>query len=155
VSISGHEQTVGSGRDIAANIAPKVCALWSSPLTRCIETSANIMASVSVACDQVYLNDNLLERMGRGHVCNHRASRGDIVSRWPLFKADALPDNGPVWTGAEPATSVRCRMQMLVRHLQQEYAAEDSPVIVVSHHDALLALTGKSLKNGEYVVFDG
>ena len=113
------------------------------------------MSFVSVPPDRVYLSDNLLERMGRGHVCNHRASRDDIVSRWPLFKADALPDSGPVWTGTEPATSVRCRMQMLLRHLQQEYAGEELPVIVVSHHDALLALTGKSLKNGEYVGFDG
>jgi broad specificity phosphatase PhoE len=127
----------------------------SSPLTRCIQTSINIMAAVSVAPDHVYVNDNLLERMGRGHVCNHRATRADIVSKWPLFNCDALPDDGPVWTGAESCASVRCRMRMLLRHLQHEYAGEELPVIVVSHHDSLFELLGSSLKNGEYAVIRG
>jgi broad specificity phosphatase PhoE len=124
----------------------------SSPLTRCIQTSVNIMKSVSVPAEHVYVNDNLLERMGRGHVCNHRATRADIVSKWPSFNCNALPDVGPVWTAAEPCASVRCRMRMLIRHLQLEYAGEELPVIVVSHHDSLFELLGSSLKNGEYAV---
>ena len=152
---SGDEQTVNAGKEIAAIFSSKACALWSSPLTRCMQTSVNIMASVSVPPERVFLHDNLLERMGRGHVCNLRDTRDDIVSKWSLFNADALPDYGPVWAGAEPRASVRDRMQMLVLHLRQVYATEELPVIVVSHHDALLDLVGVSLKNGEYALIDG
>jgi hypothetical protein len=110
------------------------------------------MSFVRVPPDRVYLSDNLLERMGRGHVCNHRATRDDIISTWPLFNCDALPDSGPVWDGAEPCESVRCRMRMVIRYLQQEYAGSELPVIVVSHHDSLFELVGRSLSNGEYAV---
>ena len=113
------------------------------------------MASVSVPPDHVHVHDNLLERMGRGHVCNHRATRDDIVAKWPLFNADALPDNGPIWAGAEPLASVQSRMQMVVLQLQHLYAKEVLPVIVVSHHDALFELIGRSLKNGEHAIIDG
>jgi hypothetical protein len=45
-------------------------------------------------------------------------------------------------------------MQMLVQYLQLKYAGELLPVIVVSHHDALFELTGKSLKNAQHFVID-
>jgi hypothetical protein len=115
----------------------------------------NVMTSVTVPPDQVHLHDNLLERMGRGHVCNHRATRDDIVSKWPLFNADALPDQGPTWAGAEPCASVQSRMHMMVLYLRHMYAKEELPIIVVSHHDALFELTGMPLKNGQHFVIDG
>ncbi len=112
------------------------------------------MASISVPPEHVFVHDNLLERMGRGHVCNLRDSRDDIVSKWPQFNSDALPDHGPVWAGSEPQSSVRDRMRMLVVYLRHVYAKEELPVIVVSHHDALLDLVGISLKNGEHALID-
>jgi len=42
---------------------------------------------------------------------------------------------------------------MVVLHLQHLYAKEVLPVIVVSHHDALFELIGRSLKNGEHATF--
>ncbi len=113
------------------------------------------MASVSVPPEHVFVHDNLLERMGRGHVCNIRDSRDDLASKWPQFNADALPDHGPTWAASEPPASVRDRMHMLILHLRHVYAMEELPVIVVSHHDALLELIGTSLKNGELSVIDG
>jgi broad specificity phosphatase PhoE len=151
---AGEEQALAAGRDIAANITKQACALWSSPLTRCIQTAANVMASVSVPPGHVSVHDNLLEMMSRGHVCNERATRDEIASAWPQFNSAALPDSGPVWSSAEPPSSVKTRMQMMVQYLQHKYASARLPVIVVSHHDALFELTGKSLSNGQHYVID-
>lgn len=112
------------------------------------------MASVSVPPGHVSVHDNLLEMLGRGHVCNQRATRDEIASAWPQFDTAALPDSGPVWSGAEPPSSVKTRMHMVVQYLQHKYAGARLPVIVVSHHDALFELTGKSLSNGQHCVID-
>jgi broad specificity phosphatase PhoE len=112
------------------------------------------MASLSVPPEHVVVHDNLLERMGRGHICNLRASREAIASQYPLFNTEALADDAPVWARAEPAACVASRMRMVVLYLQHIYAGEESPVVVVSHHDALLELTGRSLRNGEHALIE-
>jgi broad specificity phosphatase PhoE len=149
----GIQQATDAGLKIA-KVTTKAAALWCSPLQRCMQTAENVMKSVEVPLDQMYLHDSLLERLGRGHVCNIRASTGEIRRDWPDFNANMLPDVGPEWKGIEGRQSVKLRMTMLMEHLKQVYAGAEDPVIIVSHHDALFELIGYSFKNAEFLVSD-
>lgn len=150
----GIQQAADAGKKIASTITTKAAALWCSPLQRCLQTADNVMKSVNVPLDQMYLHDSLLERLGRGHVCNIRAPTGEIRRDWPDFNANMLPDVGPEWKGIEGRQSVKLRMTMLVEHLKRVYAGATDPVIIVSHHDALFDLIGYSFKNAEFLVTD-
>ena len=150
----GVKQATEAGMKIASTLATDAAALWCSPLQRCMMTAEHVMKSVNVPLEQMYLHDSLLERLGRGHVCNMRASTSEIRRDWPDFNANMLPDVGPEWRGIEGRQSVKLRMTMLMEHLKRVYAGEKDPVIIISHHDALLDLVGYSFKNAEYMITD-
>jgi broad specificity phosphatase PhoE len=154
LTAKGVQQAADAGKKIASTVTTKAAALWCSPLQRCLQTADNVMKSVEVPLDQMYLHDSLLERLGRGHVCNMRAPTSEIRRDWPDFNANMLPDVGPEWKGIEGRQSVKLRMTMLMEHLKRVYAGSTDPVIIVSHHDALLDLIGYSFKNAEFVVTD-
>jgi len=154
LTAKGVQQATETGRKIASTVTMKAAALWCSPLQRCLQTAENVMKSVEVPLDQMYLHDSLLERLGRGHVCNMRAPTGEIRRDWPDFNANMLPDVGPEWKGIEGRQSVKLRMTMLMEHLKRVYAGATDPVIIVSHHDALFNLIGYSFKNAEYMLTD-
>jgi len=154
LTAKGVQQAADAGKKIASTVTTKAAALWCSPLQRCLQTAENVMKSVEVPLDQMYLHDSLLERLGRGHVCNIRAPTGEIRRDWPDFNANMLPDVGPEWRGIEGRQSVKLRMTMLVEHLKRVYAGATDPVIIVSHHDALFELIGYSFKNAEFLVTD-
>ena len=150
----GVQQAADAGLKIASTMTSSAAALWCSPLQRCMQTAEQVMKSVDVPLNHMYLHDSLLERLGRGHVCNMRAPTGEIRRDWPDFNANLLPDVGPEWKGIEGRQSVKFRMTMLLEHLKRVYAGSTEPVIIVSHHDALFEILGFSLKNADYVVTD-
>jgi len=154
LTAKGVQQATDTGNKIASTVTTDAAALWCSPLQRCLQTAENVMKSVDVPLDQMYLHDSLLERLGRGHVCNMRAPTSEIRRDWSDFNANMLPDVGPEWKGIEGRHSVKLRMTMLVEHLKRVYAGAKDPVIIVSHHDALLDLIGYSFKNAEFMVTD-
>ena len=154
LTAKGVQQAADAGKKIASTVTTKAAALWCSPLQRCLQTADNVMKSVEVPLDQMYLHDSLLERLGRGHVCNMRAPTSEIRRDWPDFNANMLPDVGPEWKGIEGRQSVKLRMTMLMEHLKRVYAGATDPVIIVSHHDALFDLIGYSFKNAEFLVTD-
>ena len=154
LTAKGVEQATEVGVKIASKVTTDAAALWCSPLQRCLQTAEHVMKSVNVPLEEMYLHDSLLERLGRGHVCNMRAPTGEIRRDWPDFNANMLPDIGPEWRGIEGRQSVKLRMTMLMEHLKRVYAGATDPVIIISHHDALLDLVGFSFKNAEYMVTD-
>jgi len=153
LTAKGVEQATDAGHKIA-KLSTDAAALWCSPLHRCLQTAENVMKSVNVPLDQMYVHDSLLERLGRGHVCNMRAPTSEIRRDWPDFNANMLPDVGPEWRGIEGRQSVKLRMTMLMEHLKRVYAGTKDPVIIISHHDALFDLIGYSFKNAEYMITD-
>jgi len=153
LTAKGVQQATDAGHKIA-KLSTDAAALWCSPLQRCLQTAENVMKSVNVPLDQMYVHDSLLERLGRGHVCNMRATTSEIRRDWPDFNANMLPDVGPEWRGIEGRQSVKLRMTMLMEHLKRVYAGAKDPVIIVSHHDALFDLIGYSFKNAEYMITD-
>ena len=131
---------------------PKAVALWCSPLTRCIQTAMNIMDSVEVPADGLYLHDNLLERQRRSNICNYRVELKDIKNSWPQFNTDFVPDVSAHWVGEEKGHVVKLRMTMLLEHLKRVYAGATDPVIIVCHQESLFEVLGVELNNAEYVV---
>jgi broad specificity phosphatase PhoE len=126
--------------------------MWSSPLTRCIQTAGEIFEE----CDagDLYLHDNLLECLGGGHICNTRKSKRTIQKEHPIWITRFLPDFPPDYVDRESFDALHKRMLMMILFLAHLY--KDQPaqghIVIVSHHDAILALTKKSLSNAEFVV---
>jgi len=150
LTAKGITQASEAGKAIATEY-PKVAAIWSSPLRRCLQTAENVMASIGYPADNLYVHDSLLERQGRGHICNTRSLTKDIRRAFPDFKTEFLPDCGPEWNGPEPRQSVMLRMIMLIEHLKRVYIGAEHPVLLVSHHDALFEVLGVSFKNAEWI----
>ena len=150
----GHEQAESAGIAISEQVSDKITAIWCSPLTRCIQTAEHIARHVEAA--SFFVHDNLLERLGGGHVCNERRSRDEIVAEYPDINVTLLPDTPPTWSIREPLPSVRSRITSLCDHLQKSYRNVEVPIImIVSHHDAIKELVGVSLGNAKFVVVDG
>lgn len=128
--------------------------IWSSPLTRAIQTADEIFEETSA--QELWLHDNLLEVLGGGHICNCRLEARDLRVKFPLCKLNHLSEFPPLWLDREGHTSVYSRMKMLILYLANLYkdAPENSYVCLVSHWGAIRALTGKPLKNAEFIVLE-
>lgn len=145
----GREQARATGKALADL---PILDIWSSPLTRCIETAEDIYEEVNAS--ELWLHDSLLERLGGGHCCNERKSRKELKEKFPIWKRDFLPDLSPFWGVRENETSVHRRMLsfvLLLAHLYKDVRA-DSHVVIVSHADALGSLTRRPYKNAEFAV---
>jgi broad specificity phosphatase PhoE len=126
--------------------------IWSSPLTRAIQTGEEIYEEVNA--QEVWLHDSLLERQGGGHVCNERKYKMDLRKAFPMWRREFLPEMQPMWFDAENDTSLQRRMLsfiLLLAHIYRDVPA-DSHVVIVSHANALGALLHRSFKNAEYVI---
>lgn len=126
-------------------------AIWSSPLTRCIQTAEEIFEQVD--CNELYLHDNLLERLGNGHLMNERKTKRELKQEFPIWKMDTLPDRPPFWEKYETDYALRQRMFMFIMLLTDIYSDcnEDTHILIVGHSDAIATFTGKQLNNAEYV----
>ncbi len=152
LSSLGHEQALMAGEDLARNFGTRFQAIWSSPLSRCIQTALDAQQSIQTSFH--ILHDSLLERLGGGHVCNERADKVEIVLRYPGWETHLLPREPPKWGDTrEPLESVRLRMKSLLLYLVDTYRVSRGPILVVTHHDAIEALFGVSLQNGQYYVY--
>jgi broad specificity phosphatase PhoE len=146
---TGIKQTQETAKVLASY---EILDIWCSPLTRAIQTAEEIFEEVN--CGQLYLHDNLLEMLGGGHVCNCRQAKIKLQTTYPYWNTTLLPEFPPIWVEAESTSAVRTRMLMLVLYLANLYkdAQESSHVLLISHANAIGSLTGKSLKNAEFIV---
>lgn len=130
----------------------KFTDLWSSPLTRCLETSQEIFEEINVR--HLYVHDNLLERLGGGHVCNDRRIKDKIKEEFPIWNYMFLPDSGPYCIERETFDSLYFRMLMFVYLLKKLYSnlSDEYHIVIVAHCDCINAITGNSLKNAEFVI---
>ncbi len=130
----------------------KILDIWSSPLTRCIQTTDELFEELNVGT--LYLHDNLLERQGGNHVCNYRKTKTELQSEHFHYTFKFLPETPMFWKERENQTSLWSRMLSFVLMLNKLYEKydESSYILISSHNDAISALTGKGLKNAEFVV---
>jgi broad specificity phosphatase PhoE len=128
----------------------KILDIWTSPLTRAIQTAEELFEELD--CGKINLHDNLLELLGGGNVCNERKPKYEIKENYGLWSMTYLADLPARWGPFENAYSLQQRMLMFVM-LMAEIYKEESPnthLILVSHANAIAALTGEKLENGEF-----
>lgn len=148
LTIKGVEQAMDAAKKLSSL---KIQAIWSSPLTRCMQTAEEIFEEVD--CNELHVHDNLLERQGNGQLMNERRSQDVLKKEFPIWDMKSLPDLPPFWANHESNYTLRQRMFMLIMLLTDIYSEcnEDTHVLIVGHSDAIETLTGKHLKNAEYV----
>lgn len=146
----GHAQTVQAGLELLEVFGNRIVDVYSSPLTRCIQTAEN--ASARLHTFSKVLDDLLIERLGGGHVCNHRKSFHDIHELFPHWNTQHIEDPPPILLDREPLSNVEGRMKEMWNWLQESYKTSDRGVLVVSHEEALKSLWQKNFKNGEFLV---
>lgn len=147
----GKEQAGALAARLSLEIGSEITAIWSSPLTRCIETANEIFEEFNIE-DDYYLHDNLMERQGNGYYFNKRKEKEKFAELNPHVKTDHLSELPAYWGNHENDYSLRSRMWMMVQFLRNLYKEESLPVVIVGHSDAIQTLTGKHLKNGEYMI---
>ena len=130
----------------------KILDLWSSPLTRALQTSEELFEELNI--NTMYIHDNLLERQGGGHICNRRATKRVLEKKFFSFNTMFLPDFPPDWIDRESETALVQRLRMFIFQLSDLYKdiSEEKHILIVGHGDALGALTGKPFQNAEFVV---
>lgn len=141
-------QQAKDARDALSHLS--FLAVWSSPLTRCIQTATYANNGDGI----MFLHDGLLERLGGGHVCNERKTKTEIKSTHLDCVTMFLPDSPPTWNEREGRSSVYCRAFGVIAFLRQMYAekTQEDHVLIVTHHDWIEILAEKSVKNCEYVL---
>lgn len=145
----GHSQTTEAGKMLAEIIGDKAVYLYSSPLSRCIQTAENIAKSIK-NIESRTLHDSLLERLHYGHFCNDRKTPNQIQYHFPDWNTDVLPLFPPKWPNNEPLESTRLRMKSFLCFLQDLYKENNNVVLIVSHHDAIDSLFNVKLRNAEF-----
>ncbi len=145
----GIEQAKATGQALAEL---PILDIWSSPLTRCIQTAEEIYEEVNVR--DLYLHDSLLERLGGGHACNERKQLSELKKSYGLWSMEFLPDLPPFWSTRENHISLQRRMLSFVLLLARLYrdVPEGAHVLIVGHSDAISQLIRRPIKNAEHVV---
>jgi broad specificity phosphatase PhoE len=145
----GIQQARATGKALEAL---PILDIWSSPLTRCIQTAEEIYEEVNVR--DLYLHDSLLERLGGGHVCNERKQLKELKEKYGMWSTEFLPDLPPFWGTRENHISLQRRMLSFVLLLARLYrdVPEGSYVLIVVHSDAISQLIRKPIKNAEHIV---
>lgn len=130
----------------------EITDIWCSPLSRCIQTAEEILEETSA--QEIYFHDNLLECQGGGHICNERKSKRELKKKFGFENMDYLAELPAYYSNRETLTETCVRMRMLLLFLADLYKGlpESKTICIVSHETALYALTGKLLKNAEFVV---
>lgn len=144
------EKGLEQARELAVKLSEKYkdsVELWSSPLSRCIQTANEIFEELDV--EDYYVHDNLIERQSV-YYFNNRIEKSKLKEQHPHINMNFLSDLPSYWANFENDYSLRSRMHMLMLLFLNLYKDENKTVIIVGHQDAIQTLTSKSLKNAEY-----
>lgn len=146
------EKGIQEARDLANKlrdyIGDKTVCIWSSPLTRAIQTAEELFEELNVG-NEIYLHDGLLEFQDAYHKCNARISTGDLKKKFSTINTQLLPELPAFWIQSEPAVHRKYRMKMVLQMIK-EICLVDT-VVIVSHKNALYSLLEKELGNCEFV----
>lgn len=145
LTLQGRQQSLATGQYLKHQIGTfSVC--YTSPLSRCMDTALFLQDAIGKT--QTYANDALIECTGGGELCNMRLPKSKISNYW--INVDALVEESP--DPNQPRETVQVVRERLVPFLKNLLAEHEGNVLIVSHHDVLHVLTGKSLRNAEALV---
>ncbi len=139
----GHAQAAEAAEQLDGSPIRRIVA---SPYTRSLQTAAPIAAKLGVP---IIVNAMVRERYA--FVCDVGTPRAELVLAWPGYD---FSDIDEVWWPAieEPAASVIGRAARF--RAEMAALADWRDTLVVSHWGFILALTGRSMVNGEWLRFD-
>jgi broad specificity phosphatase PhoE len=149
------EKGIQQAKNVARELSNyNIIDIWSSPLTRTIQTAEELIEETSA--QRIYLHDNLIECLGGNHHCNERLSKEILKEKYPYFDTKLLPDLPSFHKNRESLTSVKYRMMAIVFLLAHIYndCPDDSYLLIVTHRDAIFSLLQMELHNVEYVITD-
>ena len=140
----GHAQAQEAARQLARERVRRIIA---SPYTRALQTAAPIAEALGVA---VTVNPVVRERYA--FACDIGTPRAALQPAWPHHDFSLIGDE--IWwpTVDEPADAVLGR----AARFRAEMAAlpDWSDTLVVSHWGFILAMTGQSVMNGQWLRCD-
>ena len=139
----GHDQAAAAAEALAERPIRRIVA---SPYTRALQTAAPTARALGLP---VRIHPGVRER---AHFkCDIGSSRTALAAAWPEHDFGQIDE---VWwpTGTETAESVDARAAAFRAEMLQ--APHRQGTLVVSHWAFLLALTGQSFENGEWMRFD-
>jgi broad specificity phosphatase PhoE len=120
--------------------------ILASPYTRALQTAAPLARALDLP---VEVHPGIRERYH--FACDIGSSRALLAAAWPHHNFDHLPET---WWPSETETvasvderAAKFRAEMRESELWQS-------TVVVSHWAFILALTGQSLENGDWIRFD-
>lgn len=152
----GVNQCNETGETLSRGDIAKFDAVYTSPLTRCIQTA--LLVRQWIEYENFNAADELIERRGGGHLSNARRTRTEIDTEFSPhgLNCSLLAEEDEDWDIREPMTFVESRLIIFLRELVGLYeASEEANILVVSHHDVLYTLLlGTSLDNAETFVLD-
>ena len=139
----GHEQAEHAAEMLAAE---RITRIMASPYTRALQTAAPIARRLGLP---VLVHPVVRERYA--FTCDVGSARGVLRERFPAHDFSAIDE---VWWPAEeePAEQVVSRAAMF--RAEMTATSDWSDTLVVSHWGFILALTGLSVGNGEWLRCD-
>ena len=124
----------------------RITRIITSPYTRALQTAAPIAAVLGIP---VFVNPAVRERFA--FTCDIGSPRTELAQSWPDHDFSSLDE---IWwpAAAEAASAVIGRAQLF----RAEMAAlpDWSDTLVVTHWGFILACTGRSVMNGEWLRHD-
>ena len=139
----GHDQAEHAAEALANEGIARIIA---SPYTRALQTAAPLAHRLGLP---VLVTTAVRERYA--FACDIGSPVRDLAQAWPGHDFSAIED---VWwpTEREPEAHVVIR----ARHFREQMAADPAwrDTLVVSHWGFILALTGISLPNGQWLRYD-
>ena len=130
----------------------KIRDIWTSPLTRTIQTAEECFEELDFNC--ITMHDALLECLGGNHICNERKSQKELSEKYHYWNTDLIADAPQHYIRRESLSNVRQRVLMLVLYLNELYKSlsDEYHILLVTHKDVIYSITGKEMKNCEYVI---
>jgi broad specificity phosphatase PhoE len=122
---------------------PDVNIVLCSPLIRCIQSARNIIGNDKM----LYLHDGLLETQG-DHLCNIREDKRVIREKYSNVDVTCLKDTYVFQSETDEMLKLRAE-ETLTSILHGAWLQNFTRLAIVTHHDWLKALLGKSLRNAE------
>ncbi|KAI1463956.1 phosphoglycerate mutase-like protein [Daldinia caldariorum] len=113
---------------------------YTSPLTRCLETTSITYSGLDVPADHPFrpiIKENLRERYGK-HTCDRRSSRSWIAANFPGFRIEStLTETDELWEKdvRESEGEIADRVKML---LQEIFQQDDNSILSFTAHSGFL-----------------
>ncbi len=143
LTLLGHEQAAAAAAALAGRGVRRIVA---SPYTRALQTAEPLARQLGLA---VLIDVGVRERYA--YKCDIGSRVDDLRLAWPGHDFSAVED---VWwpAAAEPEAHVVAR----AAHFRTAMAADPGQqgTLVVSHWGFILALTGVSVVNGQWIDYD-